>query len=275
MKRIVLSPDVDSSSVQEYARALRASQRRFAMLSLLDLDGRRVRKPQLKAAQEAKVRIVDIDSRIPADVLHGTACNVFGEPRLMYREVDEEEIDIYLPDAAWLQRTFGNADLGWLLESEEEPIPWNKQSFYVFPNNPDEWGVTVPLCAGLLAVARPGESRVCPMCGTEFTSKRQDMCQCPSSDCNFVSRPFASVNEARCIAEVPLSAFAWGTCPRCRLGLDFVNQIEQCSRCGQLLRGFSDRHSLELKDNAEEITKLLSELFSTAGRKGTPWWKLW
>jgi hypothetical protein len=269
LKRLVLAPSVEIDLVRLYARALRKSQRRFALLYLLDLVGRRVRKPELKLAKSAKVRIVDIESLIPSEILQRTAHDIFGESGYLYREVDDEDTDICAPGAEWLEFTFHSDQLTWLLEPEETPIPWNKTPFYAYPGNPDTWDVTVPIHAGLLTVARPGEPRLCPVCRTEYTSKRQDECQCPNTECNFVARPFASITEAMSIAPIPLDAFGWGRCPRCRLSHDFARQVEQCARCGQLLHGSSNRHKLDLSDNSEEITSLLSELFSDPG-KGMP-----
>jgi hypothetical protein len=262
MKRIVLAPAIDPGLVRSYAQVLRDSQKRFATLLLLDLAGRQVRKPSLKHAQSANVRVMEIDSLIQADVLRNAAVAVFGETNFLYREVDDEDVDVCVPDAAWLGRTFKTDDLAWLLEPEEDPIPWNRTCFYVFPGNPAAWDVTVPIHAGLMTVARPGEPRACPSCGTTYTSKRQDMCQCPNRGCGFVAHPFASVPEAKSTVQVPLDAFAWGRCPRCRRAVGFVNQIEQCSRCGQLLRGTSNRHALELTDNSKQIARLVSDLFS-------------
>ncbi|GEM_PF-4369891 len=261
MRRIVLAPAVDRGLICSYAKLLRDSQKRFATLMLMDLAGRQVGEPLLKQVQSANVRLLDIDSLIRADVLRNAAVTVFGEANFLYREVDDEDTDICVPDAAWLDRTFKADGLAWLLLPEEEPIPWNRACFYVFPGNSEAWDVTVPVHAGLMTVARPGEPRACPACDTTYTSKRQDMCQCPSRECGFVARPFASVPEAKSIAPVPLDAFAWGTCPRCRKATAFANHVEQCSRCGQLLRGTSNRHKLELADNSEQVARLVSDLF--------------
>lgn len=253
-RKLILAPGVEERSVRDLALALRSRHTRPVTLTWCDLEARRVRKPHLKAAQAARVRQVEVDGHVAAELLGALASSTLGAGTWLYRESDDEGTDVCIPGPEWLEQTFGAGDFAWLLEPEETPVPWNRRSYHALPGNPGPWDVTVPIALRLLAVARAGDPRPCPVCGAEFTSKREDRCQCPA--CGFVSRPFASVADARKIEVTALDAFAWGACPRCHASRQFTSVLEQCHRCGRLLEGRS-RHPLELADNRSGVEGLL------------------
>lgn len=254
VRKLLLAPGVEERSVRALALAVRSRNQRPVTFTWCDLDGRRVRDPRFKLAQALGVRQVEIDGRVPPELLQSLAATTLGEGTWLHCERDDDETDVCVPGPGWLEQAFGAADLAWLLEPEEAPAPWNRRSYHALPGNPEAWDVTVPIALRLLTVTHAGAPRPCPACGEEFTSKREDRCQCPA--CGFVSRPFASDADARRIDLAPLDAFAWGKCPRCHASRQFTAVIEQCHRCGRLLEAKS-RHSLELADNRSVVEALL------------------
>lgn len=247
-RKLLVSPGVPEHAFRELAVALRSRQNSPMTLVICDLKGKKLRMEHVKLAQERGVRQIELEGNVPQPVLLEVCDSTLGPSNWLYREQDDEEIDTCVPGTDWLENVFGTNSLTWLLEIEEKPIAWNKKALYAFPLNPPEWDVDVPINVGLLQVARATESRPCPRCGATYVSKRDDRCQCPH--CAYVAMPFSSKEDAKRVEEVPLDAFSWGKCPRCWKSMQFTNRLEQCQRCGRLLRATS-RHSLELEENAE------------------------
>ncbi len=256
-RKLILAPRVEEGSVRDLALRLRARSPHPVTLTFCDLAGRRVRNPQLRAAQAVGVRQVEIEGVVAQALLCELAESILGAGSWLYREQDDEELDVCHPGPQWLTGTFGAGDLSWLLQPEEKPVPWNRRSYYALPGNPDAWDVTVPIARRLLLAARPLEPRPCPSCGMEFASKRQDRCQCPH--CGVVSRPFATMADALTLENAPLDAFGWGRCPRCQWSRQFTSVVEQCHRCGRLLKAGSS-HALSLADNVAEVERILRSL---------------
>src|SRR5262249_51450111 len=145
------------------------------------------------------------------EVLFELCDATLGTSNWLYREQDDETLDICKPEPDWLERVFHTQSLAWLLDLEEEPVPWNKTSLYAFPGNPAAWTVEMPINARLLHVAQPLEPRQCPTCGETYTSKRADRCQCPQ--CAYVAMPFSRREDAGRAEATHLDAFAWEKCP--------------------------------------------------------------
>lgn len=255
--RVILSKDASSDVALRFGSVLRAEVQCPTMLYLRDLRGKRIRDPRLVAARDAEFRLMDLEPTTRPDVLVRTADATIGEGRFVVRVADDEVADRTLPDVDALERFYPGVELRWALEPDERPIPWNNDSFFLVPGNPSHWGLKVPLMAALLEAATPGSERPCPMCRTRYTSQG-DRGQCPS--CGFVAQPFRTLEEAIRRTRVPLDAFAWGRCPRCRRAREFTYRVEQCFRCGQLLEACSDRHKLVLIDDNDEISSLLASL---------------
>ena len=174
------------------------------------------------------------------------------------RVTDDEGADAAIQEANGLSRLFPDIELGWVLEPEDRPIPWNIDPFYLRPGNPTHWSLKVPIMANLLNVAVPGQMRPCPMCHTQYTSNGERG-QC--SACGFIATPFRTRTEAKTISPVPLDAFGWGRCPRCRQSREFSHHVEQCFRCGQLLEGAPGRQGKILPaPNKAEVIELIASL---------------
>jgi hypothetical protein len=254
--RIILAADISLDLPAQFADSLRSEVHRPTSLYCRNLHGKSVRKPHLLAARDAGLCLIDVDPVIDPALLARVAAATFGENRFVVRTADDEGLDITWPSADVLARLYPGIDLAWALEPDETPIPWNTDPFYLFPGNPPHWSLKVPVMASLLRVVNSLQ-RPCPMCQTVYSSKGERG-QCPS--CGFVAWPFRSAREATEIVSVPLDAYAWGRCPRCRGTHEFIHQVEQCFQCGKLLEGFSTRHHLTLVPNKNEIVSLVGSL---------------
>jgi hypothetical protein len=261
--RVILGKQVPDEAVEALALLLRATLTRPSTLHLRDLAGRRVRNPGLLAARDAGLRLVDLDPGWPKGKLLPALGTALGADRFVLRVVDDEDRDVIEPHKDRLAELYPGLDLEWALEPEEQPVPWNRRAFFVCPHNPPQWGTHVPVMATLLSVATPGQSRPCPACRTVYTS-RGERGQCPA--CGFVAYPFKAREEMTRQLPVPLDAFGWGRCPRCRKPSEFIFRVQQCFTCGQLLTASPGRHPLELRDNADEIKALVG----TIGRRAEP-----
>ena len=259
-RKLIVSPEVPDHAFHELAVALRSRQKSPITLVICDLKGKKLRSEHLKQAQELGIRQIELEGNVPDSLLFEICDSTLGPSKWLYREQDDEELNTCVPSPDWLETVFGTDSVAWILEIEDKPIAWNKKSLYAFPSNPPGWGVEVPINAGLLQVARANESRQCPKCGTKYVSKH-DRGQCPQCGC--VTMPFTSQQDAGRIEEVQLDAFSWGKCARCRGAMQFTNRVQQCQQCGRLLRA-SSRHTLALRENAEEVAAVL------AGRTDKP-----
>ena len=140
--------------------------------------------------------------------------------------------------------------LEWLLEPEEQPVQWESTNLYCFPLNPPELGVAFPFSVALLQVFAPGQPVSCPRCGVSFTPRRQRT-QCPAEPT--IVELFESETDAMRTEAVPLDAWGHGRCPRCRRNRAFARRVEQCLRCGRLMRGEPGRHAVALQENEGEL----------------------
>jgi hypothetical protein len=258
---IILAPAVSASAVEAMARLLRSEQLAPVTLTLCDLVQKRVRKPEFQAAKHAEVRLIEIETTLHHPVLIDAAERSFG-PLFLYREQNDEGLDVCHPNASWLKATFARVDLDWLLELPEQPPPWNRTSYYALPGNPPTSSVLIGVQASLLRWSLPNESRRCPMCGTSYTT-RHSRGQCTNQECSFVWEPFETSELAYTIRPLKLDAFAWGTCPRCRRSRCFTNKIEQCHRCGQLMIEDGSSHPLALIDNVSDVHTFLEQIRRT------------
>jgi hypothetical protein len=93
----------------------------------------------------------------------------------------------------------------------------------------------------------------CPRCGVRFTPKRQRT-QCPAEPT--IVELFESNADAVRTEAVPLDAWGHGRCPRCRRSRAFTHRLEQCLRCGRLMRGEPGRHAVALQENEDELHAL-------------------
>lgn len=254
--RFVLLPSATKSAAETLARNLSSKVERIVTIYFRDLEGKRARTPELQDACAAAVRIVDIAPPLSFEVLKELGTSSFGENNFLLRVADDEELDQTYPSSEWLTSAYPQHDLDWLLDPEEDPIPWNTSSFYLFPNNPATWDLEVPLFLSLLNVALPNQTRPCPFCKSQYTSKGERG-QCNA--CGFVAQPFQTKDQAKTILPVRLDAFAWGSCPRCRRSREFVHQVEQCFRCGQLMEANPGKHAVPLQMNKGKILELLKD----------------
>jgi hypothetical protein len=255
-RKLIIAPQAPERAFAELAIDLRSRQNRPVTLVICDLMGKRPRNERLKQAQELGVRQIEIQGTVPQALLVESCDATLGASNWLYREQDDEERDVCVPAPDWLEKVFRTKSLNWLLDIEEKPIAWNRKSLYAFPGNPPTWTVELPLNARNLHVARPLESRQCPHCGEGYVSKRADRCQCPR--CAYIAMPFSSKEDAARVEVAHLDAFSWGSCPRCRQSKLFTNRIEQCQRCGRLLKATS-RHELELHDNTQSIDVAIAQ----------------
>jgi ribosomal protein S27AE len=259
-RKLLVSPVIPEHAFRKLAVALRSRQKSPMTLVICDLKGKRPRMEHVRLAQELGVRQIELEGNVLRPVLFEVCDSTLGPSNRLYREQDDEEMDICFPGPDWIEKAFGTKLLTWLLEIEEKPIAWNKWTLHAFPGNPPQWDVAVPVNVGLLQVARANENRPCSRCGATYVSKRDDRCQCPH--CGEVALPFSSKEDAKRIDEVPLDAFSWGKCTRCRQSKQFTNRLEQCQRCGRLLRAIS-RHNTELQENAEAIEIAVADWLKT------------
>jgi len=255
--RIILEPGTPSDAARMLAKQLRVDHPRPTTVIHRSLREKKVRRPELKAARDADIAVVDVDSTAVAAVLQSAAIAAIGDGRFLLRACDDEELDVAYPDRNWIERIYQTTALDWLLEPEQDPIPWVNSAFYAIPSNPPDWDETVPIMATLLRVAFPGQARACPICNTNYVS-HGGRGQCPS--CGFVAFPFLSTADAFAWERVPLDAFAWGQCGRCRKRSEFAAIVQQCSRCGRLMEGDGSFRSLLIPDNRPQIAMLLNAL---------------
>jgi hypothetical protein len=172
-----------------------------------------------------------------------------------------------MPDPSWLVTTFGREDLGFLLELEEEPVPWNVRPFFIYPRVSADWPIDLPLNPNFLVIAKPGEPRACPVCGDVGVSKGVRR-HCPV--CRYIFEPFLDRADAQDIVPIPGDAFQHGRCSRCRASFAFSRRVQQCPRCGRLLRISGGRHEpWDMPDNEAEIRERLATLTP----KAQPLWR--
>ncbi len=258
--RLVLSREVPGSAVTDFARLLRSKVLRPTSLYLRDLSGRHIRDARLVAARDASVRIIDVEPITSVPLLQEAAELTLGQGRFVIRVADDEETDITVPNESAITNIFPGARLSWLLAPDERPIPWNVETYYLFPGNASNWSLQVPIMASLMHISTPSQTRSCPMCRTLYSSKGERG-QCPA--CGFVATPFRTRHDAMTISPTPLDAFGWGRCSRCSGTREFTHQVEQCFHCGQLLEGAPGRHkNVALKPNKAEIIALVASLDS-------------
>jgi hypothetical protein len=252
--RLLLSPEVTSEQIEAFAVALRRDSRRLVTMHIRDLKGKHIRKDYLLAIANSDVRIIDFEPRLTFDEISVPVSKSLGPNKSLFRLADDEGLDVTLPSVDWLRDVYPTSDLTALLEPDQTPIPWNTESLYVCPGNPDDVEPHVPIALSLLFVATPGAKRDCPLCANSFvTVGERGQCNV----CGFTSWPFKSRAEALQIAIVPLDAFGFGYCIRCRASRESTHLVEQCFRCGKLLRGDGTRHKLKLKDNAIDVANLI------------------
>ena len=252
LRRIILAPAVEYPDVVRFAEALRAAQVP-AVLTYATLESSKPRRPELRAARDARVRVVDLDTHATGERLVSIADETLIAGKYLYRDVDDEGRDECIPSREWLQATFAVSGLEWLLEPEEHPVPWESTNLYCFPLNPPELGVTFPFSVALLQVFAPGQPVSCPRCGVSFTPRRQRT-QCPAEPS--IVELFESDTDAMRTEAVPLDAWGHGRCPRCRRSRAFTRRLEQCLRCGRLMRGEPGRHAVALQENEGELHAL-------------------
>ena len=251
LKRIILAPSIAWPEVVGYARTLRAA-RCPAVLTYRTLEDSRPRRPELRVAQQAGVRVLDLDTWAKTDNLLAPANETFRQGNYVYRHVDDEGADECIPGSDWLQSAFGTTGLHWLLEPEEQPVPWKSTTLYSIPQNPPEWDVEFPFSLALLQVFTPGQPVSCPQCGVSFVPKRQRT-QCPNEPVLTEIELFESSADALRVVTVPLDAWGCGRCPRCRRASQFTRRFEQCRRCGQIMSGEPGKHKVPLIDNDAEL----------------------
>ena len=68
LRRIILAPAVEYPDVVRFAEALRAAQVP-AVLTYATLEGSKPRRPELRAARDARVRVVDLDTQATSERL--------------------------------------------------------------------------------------------------------------------------------------------------------------------------------------------------------------
>jgi hypothetical protein len=266
---LILAPSVPDDAIEAFALFMRRRASRPGQLYLKDLAGRRVRKLSLIAARDAGVRLLEYEgtSTDPRTEQLRAAEATLGAGRFLYREQDDEETDICMPDPSWLVTTFGREDLGFLLELEEEPVPWNVRPYFIYPRVPDDWPIDLPLNPSFLVVAKPGEPRACPICGDVGVSKGLRR-HCPV--CSYIFEPFLDPADAQAIVPIPGDAFRYGQCPRCMASFAFSRRVQQCLRCGRLLRISGGRHEpWDMPDNEAAIRQRLA----TVALKPQPLWR--
>jgi hypothetical protein len=116
LRRIILAPAVEYPDVVRFAEALRAAQLP-AVLTYATLESSKPRRPELRAARDARVRVVDLDTRATGERLVSIADETLIAGKYLYRDVDDEGRDECIPSREWLQATFAVSGLEWLLEA--------------------------------------------------------------------------------------------------------------------------------------------------------------
>ena len=271
-KRVILPPGDNKNKVIELAHELRANTNRNCVLEYSYFSNKKYRKEHLKTSRELGLNYIELDTPLYSKDIIEVCKKVFGENGFLYREQDDDEIDVIYPDNHWLSKTYGSNQLDWILNVIEDKISLNIHTFYSIPSNPEPIGVEIPIFAALLKQVRPGEKHPCPMCGSEYISKFPRR-QCKNPECAFGYIPFESRDEALTIKEIQLDAFAWGKCPRgCGKSIHFNNRIEQCYKCGQLIKAVNGKFSHELNNNENEVSEILSKL-KKSDRKIWQFWK--
>ena len=247
--RIVVAPGVTNDDIERFALDLRVTSTRRGQLHVRDLVGRRVRRPGLIAARDVGVRVIDWEAMTSpwTDRLLPVADRTLGPGRFLIREQDDEDIDTCVPDPGWLADVFARDDLGSLLELEEEPVPWNTRTLFVFPGVATTWPIDLPLNPVMWVVAKPGEARACPTCGNVGKSKFLRR-HCPV--CMQIFEAFPDLRSATEIVVVPGDAYHYGQCPRCMGRQEFSHRVQQCIFCGKVLRIWGGRFEpWDLEDN--------------------------
>ncbi|MCE9606461.1 MAG: hypothetical protein K8U03_16320 [Planctomycetia bacterium] len=257
LTRYILRPNQDITTIQALAREFRHSLSRPSRLVFRNLSESKVRRSELKLFRDAGASIVDLVTSATQEQLIQLAKRILGEDGFLLCITNDEECDFIYPSQEWLDTHYPTHGLEWLLLPDKVPIPWNNTAMYAFPSNSPSWDETVPIMGSLLSVAVVGRPRPCPYCATIYTS-RGERGQCPA--CGAIAQPFSSSNAAHAIIVIPIDAFGWGTCYRCRASYEFNALIEQCSRCGQMLQAETKRHGNVLRDNSNRIRELLAQL---------------
>lgn len=260
-QRIVLLPDAPESLAEKLAQALRESGHEGHIV-YSSFGNRRYRRPELVAAREANTRFIEVFG-VKAPAVITAADEAIGAGKFLYREADDDELDILHPNSEWLSLAYPATELAWLLSPlDGRPFDLDEVAFYSIPSNPGTLSVRSPLFAAMLSPTRPRREHPCPRCGTPYTSKFAAR-QCRNIDCGFAYYPFPSASESYKILDISLDDFAWGRCSRviethkssgsCNSSIKFTNKVEQCRRCGQLLRAIDGRVAHDLFDNQNEM----------------------
>ena len=105
LRRIILAPAVPYEDVVRFAEALRAAQVP-ALLTYCTLDSSTPRRAHVRAAKQAGVRVVDLDTPARSESLLSIADETLPRGNYLYRYVDDEDGDECIPSRDWLQSTF-------------------------------------------------------------------------------------------------------------------------------------------------------------------------
>jgi hypothetical protein len=263
--RMVVAPAVTNEDIERFALGLREASPRRGHLHVRDLIGRRVRRPGLIAARDAGVRVIDWEAMGSpwTDRLLTAADRTLGPGRFLIREQDDEDIDSCIPGPSWLGEVYGRDDLGELLELEEEPVPWNTRTLFVFPGVAASWPIDLPLNPAMWVVAKPGEARACPTCGNVGRSNSLRR-HCPV--CFQIFEAFPDRRSATEIVVVAGDAFQYGQCPRCMYRQGFSRRVQQCLFCGKVLRIWGGRFEpWELEDNEPLVRRYIDAWVAQQG----------
>jgi hypothetical protein len=254
--KIIITPDVSLERITSFVKKNR-EEGFTGKLILRTLEDKKPRKALAKLAQKLGYREIDPGGLI-GDDFKGELNDAFGAGNWFYRHDHDEFSNVYYPNRKWLSKIFGTSDLNDLMESDSDPITWNQTVFYSYPKNPSSWDISIAIDCKCLNVAQINQERECPNCGHIYSSKRQDLCQCPK--CIYVDKPFETIEDACTIlVDKNLNTYGEGRCPRCEVRITFGNVIEQCGYCGQIAKGISHPKGQGLIDNEEQIRTLLSE----------------
>lgn len=271
-KRIILPAGDNSLKAEELAQAFRTKTNRNCTFTYSDFSEKKYRKDYLKSAKSAQLNFIELDTPLYSDQIVSISKEVLGENGFLYRASDDDELNEIYPSEEWLHEQYPDYDFNWLLKPIEDAISLNAKSYYSIPSNPEFIDVGSPIFAALLKQVKPGEEHPCPMCGLNSVSKFPRR-QCRNQECAFGYIPFENIEEALSIKEIQLDAFAWGKCPRkCGKSLQFSNRIEQCYKCGQLIKAIDGKFSHELHNNETEINTILDQL-KKPNKKSWQFWK--
>jgi hypothetical protein len=270
-KRIILPAGDNSEKVKELAKVFRTKTNRNCTFTYSDFSSKKYRRDFLKAANAAQLNFAELDTPLFSEQIIETTQEVLGENNFLYRASDDDELDVLYPSKDWLQNHYPNNDFNWLLQPIEDVISLNTKSYYSIPSNPDFIDISLPIFAALLKQVRPGEEHPCPICGLRYVSKFPRR-HCRNPECSFGYIPFEDLAEALSIKEIQLDAFAWGRCPRnCGNSLQFTNRIEQCYKCGQLIKAIDGKFNHVLKENESEIVDVINQL----NKSKKSFWRFW